>query len=41
MVLSLVRVTLGFAVAHGYQGTWATLRTELLEAILAVLVVVT
>jgi membrane protease YdiL (CAAX protease family) len=41
MVLSFVLVTLGFAVAHGYQGAWATLRTGLLGAILAVPVVVT
>lgn len=41
MVLSFVLVTLGFAVAHGYQGAWATLRTGLLGTILAVPVVVT
>jgi membrane protease YdiL (CAAX protease family) len=41
MVLSFVLVTLGFAVAHGYQGAWATLRTGLLGAILAIPVVVT
>jgi membrane protease YdiL (CAAX protease family) len=41
MVFSFVLVTLGFAVAHGYQGAWATLRTGLLGAILAIPVVVT
>jgi membrane protease YdiL (CAAX protease family) len=41
MASSFVLVTLGFAVAHGYQGAWATLRTGLLGAILAVPVVVT
>lgn len=41
MVVSFVMVTLGFAVAHGYQGPWATLRTGLLGAILAVPVLVT
>lgn len=41
MALSFVLVALGFAVAHGYQGAWATLRTALLGAILAVPVVVT
>lgn len=39
--LSFVLVTRGFAVAHGYQGAWATLRTGLLGAILAVPVLVT
>jgi hypothetical protein len=41
MVVSFVLVTLGFAVAHGYQGAWAILRTGLLGAVLAVPVVVT
>lgn len=41
MTVSFVLVTLGFAVAHGYQGAWATLRAGLLGAILAVPVVVT
>ena len=40
-LLSLVLVTLGFAVAHGYQGAWAILRTGLLGAVLAIPVVVT
>ena len=41
MAVSFMLVTLGFAVAHGYQGAWAILRTGLLGAILAVPVVVT
>ena len=41
MLLSLVLVTLGFAIAHGYQGVSAMVRTGLLGAILAVPVVVT
>ena len=41
MVVSFVLVTLGFAVAHGYQGPWATLRTGLLGAILPVPVLAT
>ncbi len=41
MMLSLLFVTLGFAVAHGYQGAWATVRTGLLGAVLAIPVIVT
>lgn len=41
VALAFVLVTLGFAVAHGYQGAWATLRSGLLGVILAVPVVVT
>jgi membrane protease YdiL (CAAX protease family) len=41
MPLSLTLVTVGFAVAHGYQGVSATVRTGVLGAILAVPVVVT
>jgi hypothetical protein len=41
MVLSFVLVTSSFAAAHGYQGAWATLRTGLLGAVLAVPVVFT
>lgn len=39
--LAFLLVTLGFAVAHGYQGAGATVRTGLLGAILAVPVMVT
>lgn len=41
MLLSFVLVTLGFAVAHGYQGASATVRTGLLGAILAIPVMLT
>ena len=41
MFLSLVLVTLGFAVAHGYQGASATIRTGVLGAVLGIPVVVT
>lgn len=41
MPLSLTLVTVGFAVAHGYQGVSATVRTGMLGAVLAVPVVVT
>jgi len=41
MTLSFILVTLGFAVAHGYQGAWALLRTGMLGALLAVPVIIT
>jgi|GEM_PF-6641694 len=41
MPLSFVLVTLGFALAHGYQGAWATVRTGLLGAVLAIPVMAT
>ncbi|HET7209754.1 MAG TPA: CPBP family intramembrane glutamic endopeptidase, partial [Terriglobales bacterium] len=41
MPLALTLVTVGFAVAHGYQGVSATVRTGMLGAVLAVPVVVT
>ncbi len=39
--IAFVLVTFGFALAHGYQGPWATLRTGLLGTILAVPVLAT
>ncbi len=41
MLISFILVTLGFAVAHGYQGVSATVRTGLLGAILAIPVMAT
>lgn len=41
MLISFILVTLGFAVAHGYQGASATVRTGLLGAILAIPVMAT
>lgn len=41
MLLSVGLVTLGFAVAHGYQGASATPRTSVLGAVLATPVVLT
>lgn len=41
ILLSVVLVTIGFAVGHGYQGAWATVRTGLLGAILSIPVVMT
>jgi hypothetical protein len=38
-VFVVVALLLGFAVAHGYQGTWATLRTGVLGALLAIPVI--